>query len=408
MTFGQRVAQKRKELGLSQEGLGERLGVSRQAIYKWESDAALPEIDKLITLSKLFSVPVGWLLGVEENEPETVNQDQEKLIEAVLSRYQAAQPKPQKSAWDKWSVPILFAMCGIILVLLVRVNNKVNNVEQGSGYLFDSIATVRHSVDAQIRSITSQVEEILNSQNSILSEFSTHIDSIDPTDNTVTFARRVVPKTYTRGMTALFAARSGEDATEQPVELGEDHSFSGQITCPLSDQISLRVIFVTDDWRQTQWLGDYDDLYTNSFPHLNLHQRYQLDLDPKNGVLPASGQNAALEVWNYDETTGSHTLGWAPSLPAKLQVGLFREKKLVLWYEGRTHTIYIDGIPTEEFAWFRPSDVVLDSGTDYHEAAVYTDEYGRQRVYCGTGISYHEESIYTSTPYADGLEGWEF
>ena len=66
MTLGQRIAQKRKELGLSQEGLGERLGVSRQAIYKWESDAALPEIDKLITLSRIFSVSVGWLLGVEE------------------------------------------------------------------------------------------------------------------------------------------------------------------------------------------------------------------------------------------------------------------------------------------------------------------------------------------------------
>lgn len=37
MTLGQRTAQKRKELGLSQEALGERLGVSCQSIYKWES-----------------------------------------------------------------------------------------------------------------------------------------------------------------------------------------------------------------------------------------------------------------------------------------------------------------------------------------------------------------------------------
>ena len=43
MTIGQRIAQKRKELGLSQEALGERLGVSRQSIYKWEADAALPD-----------------------------------------------------------------------------------------------------------------------------------------------------------------------------------------------------------------------------------------------------------------------------------------------------------------------------------------------------------------------------
>lgn len=64
MTTGQRIAQKRKELELSQEALGAELGVSRQSIYKWESDAALPEIDKLVALSRRFGVTVGWLLGV--------------------------------------------------------------------------------------------------------------------------------------------------------------------------------------------------------------------------------------------------------------------------------------------------------------------------------------------------------
>ena len=61
MTIGQRIAQKRKELGLSQEALGSKLGVSRQSIYKWEADSALPEVDKLIALSRLFGVSVGWL-----------------------------------------------------------------------------------------------------------------------------------------------------------------------------------------------------------------------------------------------------------------------------------------------------------------------------------------------------------
>ena len=59
MTVGQRIAQKRKEQGLSQEALGQSLGLSRQAIYKWESNAALPEVDKLIALSRLFGVSVG-------------------------------------------------------------------------------------------------------------------------------------------------------------------------------------------------------------------------------------------------------------------------------------------------------------------------------------------------------------
>ena len=66
MTIGQRITALRKERRLSQEELGEQVGVSRQAIYKWESDASLPEIDKLSALSRLFGVSVGWLLGVEE------------------------------------------------------------------------------------------------------------------------------------------------------------------------------------------------------------------------------------------------------------------------------------------------------------------------------------------------------
>ena len=51
MTLGQRIAEQRKKLGLSQEALGERLGLSRQAVSKWEADAAVPEVDKLIALS---------------------------------------------------------------------------------------------------------------------------------------------------------------------------------------------------------------------------------------------------------------------------------------------------------------------------------------------------------------------
>ena len=65
VTLGQRIATQRKILGMSQETLAEKLEVSRQAVSKWESDGAIPEIDKLIALSKIFDVSIGWLLGVE-------------------------------------------------------------------------------------------------------------------------------------------------------------------------------------------------------------------------------------------------------------------------------------------------------------------------------------------------------
>lgn len=102
-TIGQRISQQRKKAGLSQEALGEQLGVSRQAISKWESDGAIPEIDKLIALSRLFQVSIGWLLGVED--PQL--QDQERLL-ATLENL-----RPKAS---KWQTPLL-AVTAIAVVL---------------------------------------------------------------------------------------------------------------------------------------------------------------------------------------------------------------------------------------------------------------------------------------------------
>ena len=96
MTTGQKIAARRKELELSQEALGDKLRVSRQTVYKWESDLSLPDIDKLVALSRLFQVPVGWLLGVEEEpEPQSVDfsPEQLKLLEEILGRYQRTEPE---------------------------------------------------------------------------------------------------------------------------------------------------------------------------------------------------------------------------------------------------------------------------------------------------------------------------
>ena len=55
----------RKQAGLSQEALAEKIGVSRQAISKWETGEAAPEITKLPLLARTFSVTADWLLDDE-------------------------------------------------------------------------------------------------------------------------------------------------------------------------------------------------------------------------------------------------------------------------------------------------------------------------------------------------------
>ena len=91
MTLGRRIQELRKGLGMSQEELGERMGVSRQAISKWEGDQTIPELDKLIALSKLFGLTVGQLLGVEQPFPAPAGvPNTPKRIKAVLAGMGAA------------------------------------------------------------------------------------------------------------------------------------------------------------------------------------------------------------------------------------------------------------------------------------------------------------------------------
>lgn len=61
MTLGQRISQHRKTLGISQEELGGRLGVSRQAVSKWETDAAAPDMNNLMALAREFNISVAEL-----------------------------------------------------------------------------------------------------------------------------------------------------------------------------------------------------------------------------------------------------------------------------------------------------------------------------------------------------------
>ncbi len=69
MKLSEKIYSCRKKAGLSQEALAERLGVSRQAVSKWETGETEPEIGKLRTLAAVFSVSTDWLLSEEEEPP---------------------------------------------------------------------------------------------------------------------------------------------------------------------------------------------------------------------------------------------------------------------------------------------------------------------------------------------------
>lgn len=72
MKLHEKITAYRKKCGLSQETLAEKIGVSRQAVSKWETGDALPEITKLKSLADCFGVTVDFLLdeNIDEYQPQ--------------------------------------------------------------------------------------------------------------------------------------------------------------------------------------------------------------------------------------------------------------------------------------------------------------------------------------------------
>lgn len=79
MELKEKLAALRKEKGLTQLAVAERLGVSRQAISRWESGMALPSTDNLKCLGALYGVPVDYLINEATERP--VSEGDNKKIE---------------------------------------------------------------------------------------------------------------------------------------------------------------------------------------------------------------------------------------------------------------------------------------------------------------------------------------
>lgn len=70
MDTGKKIALCRREAGMSQEALAEAMGISRQAVSRWETGEALPETAKIIQLARLFGVSCDYLLLDEAEKKE--------------------------------------------------------------------------------------------------------------------------------------------------------------------------------------------------------------------------------------------------------------------------------------------------------------------------------------------------
>lgn len=384
MTIGQRIAQKRKELGLSQEGLGDRLGVSRQSIYKWESGTALPEIDKLVALSKLFGVSVGWLLGVEDApsappENSELTEAQLQMVEEIVSRYLTAQPKPMSQKRRLLFKTAMAAAAVCLVLVLWCLFERLDRVDGQYVSLQSSVNNVTDSVNRQIDGISDRVEEILMSQNGLTADHSTEIVATDYAQNTVTFSFRAISKTFSENMTAWLEVQNEEGSVRFGPYAPQGQTFAGEVTAALTDDIRLYIVFETGGSREMQLLDTYSGLYSDSIPQVNLQTNFMWGALPEDSTLVLEEAS----VGRYLYTPRSYH-----SAPAQIRAGLFKNQKLAAWAEPCAVPSSFRGFSPHDYNFFRLPDlaVPLTAGDELCLAAVVTDQYGR--VFVETGDTY--------------------
>ena len=119
-----RLAALRRERGLSQEALAERLGVSRQAVSKWERAEASPDTDNLILLSRLYGVSLDSLLATEDEVVSAQNSEAENAPNAEMSTQtddgkQKGHVSPKTARfWKAFPYPVLVTVVYLLLGFL--------------------------------------------------------------------------------------------------------------------------------------------------------------------------------------------------------------------------------------------------------------------------------------------------
>ena len=118
MTLGEKIKELRKKANISQEELAEKIGVSRQAVTKWESDAGLPDLENLKSIATLFNISIDELLDYKKELLGDVVLEEEYSLEGIkkegrarnkedafiLKRYEKASEVYSIQKNKKWSI----------------------------------------------------------------------------------------------------------------------------------------------------------------------------------------------------------------------------------------------------------------------------------------------------------------
>ena len=241
MTLGQNIQTARKAKGISQETLAEKIGVSRQALGKWEKDTALPGVDNLQALAKELGVSVDALLGSAAPDTAapavTLN-----ALRDLLDARDAEARRRRRGAWlaAAAAAAVLLAVGG---GLAARLQTRLDGLAGQYGYLSSELSRTNSDLSARMQELQNAVRQ---GESTVL-DWGWHPLASLQDDGKMPVEVYVKPRTEQQGAavtlcvtnggdTALYAMQRGQDGVYKTQELefalGQDYALSVQWTNP--------------------------------------------------------------------------------------------------------------------------------------------------------------------------------
>lgn len=308
MTIGQRIAVQRKLKNMSQEALAAQLEVSRQAISKWESDGAVPEVDKLIALGKVFGVSVGWLLGTEPEtgdfplpEPYGLSDAQIAQVEEIVARKLPA-PPPKSRRWTS----ILLTLSIAVLALVLGASRFDSQASQNSENpaAVESLRQENASLQDQVDTMQAKLNAMAEADR-LLKSMSGEAVILD--DQNVRISFSFIPKVYQEGAQAYLSIRIPyQNAELIPCEWNGE-KYTTEAVLPMVDDIQYSFLLVTEGMFREQSLMDPDFYYgIDRLSDPGIYRLFHLDPDSEQfGFFYQSKEHRwldpELEVYTFQE-----------------------------------------------------------------------------------------------------------
>ena len=265
MTLGQNLQAARKAKGLSQETLAEQIGVSRQALGKWEKDTALPGLDNLQAAAQVLGVSVDTLLGTEAAGPApAVTLDAMRDLLAARD----AERRKHRRLWG-----LLGAAAAVVVVLLLVVQNLAYQRKMQS--LTDSYAMLQSQLSSTTADLSTRMDELQDAvrqgKSTVLEWRWVPVDKLhrDVQSSWMPVLVQVTPSESTTGMTARLSVTYGDTTELHDMDVLTGDIYQAQLVFTVGQTYDLTIQWTAADGAAAnEKLGTVDFTATQTEPEL--------------------------------------------------------------------------------------------------------------------------------------------